>query len=150
MCIRDRLLLAVPVMAGALYVFAQPEVKEVPRQIQSELQQKEADDYSSLIFFFKQKTAYEIYRCDWSSDVCSSDLVFQYFLDRRIVFLIILVTLYYFRMQKQIMRHHNRSQHTHNNQHTKMCIRDSIPSVSFSAFQILPAITPAFSFNICF
>ena len=22
----------------------------------------------------KQKTAYEIYRCDWSSDVCSSDL----------------------------------------------------------------------------
>ena len=28
------------------------------------------------IFFFKQKTAYEIYQCDWSSDVCSSDLVF--------------------------------------------------------------------------
>ena len=26
-------------------------------------------------FFFKQKTAYEIYQCDWSSDVCSSDLV---------------------------------------------------------------------------
>ena len=26
-------------------------------------------------FFFKQKTAYEIYRCDWSSDVCSSDLI---------------------------------------------------------------------------
>ena len=26
------------------------------------------------VFFFKQKTAYEIYRCDWSSDVCSSDL----------------------------------------------------------------------------
>ena len=26
------------------------------------------------IFFFKQKTAYEIYQCDWSSDVCSSDL----------------------------------------------------------------------------
>ena len=23
---------------------------------------------------FKQKTAYEISRCDWSSDVCSSDL----------------------------------------------------------------------------
>ena len=23
---------------------------------------------------FKQKTAYEIYQCDWSSDVCSSDL----------------------------------------------------------------------------
>src|SRR6056300_470794 len=26
-------------------------------------------------FFFKQKTAYEISECDWSSDVCSSDLV---------------------------------------------------------------------------
>ncbi len=28
-----------------------------------------------VFFFFKQKTAYEIYQCDWSSDVCSSDLV---------------------------------------------------------------------------
>ena len=26
------------------------------------------------VFFFKQKTAYEIRNCDWSSDVCSSDL----------------------------------------------------------------------------
>ena len=26
------------------------------------------------MFFFKQKTAYEIKECDWSSDVCSSDL----------------------------------------------------------------------------
>ena len=26
-------------------------------------------------FFFKQKTAYEISHRDWSSDVCSSDLV---------------------------------------------------------------------------
>src|SRR5213593_896231 len=26
------------------------------------------------IFFFKQKTAYEMVSCDWSSDVCSSDL----------------------------------------------------------------------------
>src|ERR1051326_1901885 len=29
---------------------------------------------SSLFFLFKQKTAYEIKACDWSSDVCSSDL----------------------------------------------------------------------------
>ena len=29
------------------------------------------------VFFFKQKTAYEVYQCDWSSDVCSSDLVLQ-------------------------------------------------------------------------
>src|SRR5881394_3242868 len=27
-----------------------------------------------FFFFFKQKTAYEIGWCDWSSDVCSSDL----------------------------------------------------------------------------
>lgn len=52
---RLKLLLAVPVMAGALYVFAQPEVKEVPRQIQSELQQKEADDYVSLMIFFRKE-----------------------------------------------------------------------------------------------
>src|SRR6056300_433718 len=26
-------------------------------------------------FFFKQKTAYDISECDWSSDVCSSDLI---------------------------------------------------------------------------
>ena len=30
---------------------------------------------SNVFFFFKQKTAYEIYQCDWSSDVCSSDLM---------------------------------------------------------------------------
>src|SRR3546814_3424512 len=29
---------------------------------------------SSFIFFFKQKTAYEMRISDWSSDVCSSDL----------------------------------------------------------------------------
>src|SRR3546814_10737925 len=27
-----------------------------------------------LLFFFKQKTAYEMRSSDWSSDVCSSDL----------------------------------------------------------------------------
>ena len=27
-----------------------------------------------LVFFFKQKTAYEMCGRDWSSDVCSSDL----------------------------------------------------------------------------
>src|SRR6056300_932004 len=27
-----------------------------------------------FFFFFKQKTAYEISECDWSADVCSSDL----------------------------------------------------------------------------
>ena len=31
--------------------------------------------YLFFFFFFKQKTAYEIVDCDWSSDVCSSDLL---------------------------------------------------------------------------
>src|ERR1044072_9306483 len=30
--------------------------------------------YNEIHNFLKQKTAYEIYQCDWSSDVCSSDL----------------------------------------------------------------------------
>src|SRR3546814_5486767 len=29
-----------------------------------------------FVFFFKQKTAYEMRISDWSSDVCSSDLLF--------------------------------------------------------------------------
>ena len=28
----------------------------------------------AVVFFFKQETAYELRNCDWSSDVCSSDL----------------------------------------------------------------------------
>ena len=35
---------------------------------------REEKECADLFFFFKQKTAYEIYQCDWSSDVCSSDL----------------------------------------------------------------------------
>src|SRR3546814_2176943 len=31
--------------------------------------------YDLLFFFFKQKTAYEMRISDWSSDVCSSDLI---------------------------------------------------------------------------
>src|SRR3546814_6220263 len=30
-----------------------------------------------IFFFFKQKTAYEMRISDWSSDVCSSDLLFE-------------------------------------------------------------------------
>src|SRR5210317_2479347 len=33
--------------------------------------------YLFFFFFFKQKTAYEFSECDWSSDVCSSDLVLR-------------------------------------------------------------------------
>src|SRR3546814_4077691 len=31
--------------------------------------------YFCVVFFFKQKTAYEMRISDWSSDVCSSDLI---------------------------------------------------------------------------
>src|SRR3546814_3221585 len=34
-----------------------------------------------MIFFFKQKTAYELRISDWSSDVCSSDLIAQQLAD---------------------------------------------------------------------
>src|SRR3546814_8094573 len=33
--------------------------------------------YFVIFFFFKQKTAYEMRISDWSSDVCSSDLLFD-------------------------------------------------------------------------
>src|SRR3546814_4204185 len=35
------------------------------------------NDSTILFFFFKQKTAYEMRISDWSSDVCSSDLLFD-------------------------------------------------------------------------
>src|SRR3546814_16782178 len=34
--------------------------------------------FNDLIVFFKQKTAYELRISDWSSDVCSSDLLFNF------------------------------------------------------------------------
>src|SRR3546814_3713623 len=36
-----------------------------------------------FIFFFKQKTAYELRISDWSSDVCSSDLLRQKAVEQR-------------------------------------------------------------------
>src|SRR3546814_4222404 len=37
------------------------------------------DFYLFFFFFFKQKTAYEMRISDWSSDVCSSDLLPHHF-----------------------------------------------------------------------
>src|SRR3546814_1678720 len=39
-------------------------------------------NFCFLFFFFKQKTAYEMRISDWSSDVCSSDLVATRFVCR--------------------------------------------------------------------
>lgn len=52
---RLKLLLFVPVVAGTLYAFAQPEVKDVLQQAKPEVQQKTADDYPSLMSFFKKE-----------------------------------------------------------------------------------------------
>src|SRR3546814_17174791 len=41
---------------------------------------------SIWFFFFKQKTAYEMRISDWSSDVCSSDLIGPHRKQSRIVF----------------------------------------------------------------
>src|SRR3546814_6450449 len=39
-----------------------------------------------LLCFFKQKTAYEVRISDWSSDVCSSDLIFSQFIGLPFIF----------------------------------------------------------------
>ena len=49
------------------------ERQEIQDNMDLEARQKHIVDF--LFFFFKQKTAYEIGTGDWSSDVCSSDLV---------------------------------------------------------------------------
>src|SRR3546814_2380550 len=43
--------------------------------------------FSPLFFFFQQKTAYELLISDWSSDVCSSDLLTSLALAVRMKFL---------------------------------------------------------------
>src|SRR3546814_19544083 len=42
-----------------------------------------------VLFFFKQKTAYEMRISDWSSDVCSSDLLLLLLLHRRIAAILV-------------------------------------------------------------
>src|SRR3546814_10320013 len=37
--------------------------------------------YMCIVFFIKQKTAYEMRISDWSSDVCSSDLMVEITID---------------------------------------------------------------------
>ena len=55
-----------------------------------------------MFFFFKQKTAYEIKECDWSSDVCSSDLsirklntTYIFIIFFMIVFMLLIMIEYY-------------------------------------------------------
>src|SRR3546814_8023698 len=39
--------------------------------------------FDFVVFFFKQKTAYEMRISDWSSDVCSSDLPLRHYPSNR-------------------------------------------------------------------
>src|SRR6056297_3739159 len=48
-------------------------IKEYGKREDLTLITKVGPDWKNDFFFFKQKTAYEILRSDWSSDVCSSD-----------------------------------------------------------------------------
>ena len=72
-------------------LFLELEQKQAPLEIQAKIKAikgnhaienkkwREAkvflEESIKIYFFFKQKTAYEIKECDWSSDVCSSDLI---------------------------------------------------------------------------
>ena len=49
--------------------------------------------------FFKQKTAYEMTDCDWSSDVCSSDLVGNFISKRKLCYC---KKLWFFKLNKEI------------------------------------------------
>ena len=58
-----------------------------------------------FFFFFKQKTAYEIYQCDWSSDVCSSDLMGIMKEDEYLE-----ITPHHIRLRKKFLTKHGRVQ----------------------------------------
>ena len=58
--------------AGSYFWWADSEERKRMQQKGSRHRPRQ----KSSLFFFKQKTAYEIKECDWSSDVCSSDLLF--------------------------------------------------------------------------
>ena len=85
-----------------------------------------------FFFFFKQKTAYEIYQCDWSSDVCSSDLVCFY----RLIFRGIFFTLCHKRFNNIIVSK-NSSSFPRLNKFCKLTsinrfqISDVIPAIKF-------------------
>ena len=59
-------------MKGSVNDVTKEERKRKKKKKKKEKRKKEK---RREFFFFKQKTAYEIKECDWSSDVCSSDLV---------------------------------------------------------------------------
>lgn len=65
---RLKLLLFVPVVAGTLYAFAQPEVKEVLQQVTPQVPQNAEDDYLSLMNFFKKEEEAYNYRT-WGKPV---------------------------------------------------------------------------------
>src|SRR5210317_969902 len=63
---QQRLLEPAGVVEHAEAAQAQLAVRQRMRRVALQL--------GDLFFFFKRKPAYELSECDWSSDVCSSDL----------------------------------------------------------------------------
>src|SRR3546814_5582966 len=55
-----------------------------------------------FVFFFKQKTAYEMRISDWSSDVCSSDLITLPLLSPTLLFASVVLTISAFQSFGQI------------------------------------------------
>src|SRR3546814_1220204 len=47
-----------------------------------------------LVFFFKQNAAYDVRISDWSSDVCSSDLLYHYFGNKESLYCAVLAEAY--------------------------------------------------------
>src|SRR5213596_3559237 len=60
-------------MAAALFEVAMVAYKVDPTRLKHPLSIY-IPKSESAFFLFKQKTAYDVIPCDWSSDVCSSDL----------------------------------------------------------------------------
>src|SRR3546814_1079213 len=61
-----------------------------------------------ILFFFKQKTAYEVRISDWSSDVCSSDLCHALFLSPAALVLVRLLPLRFLASASVLKRSHAR------------------------------------------
>src|SRR3546814_6313034 len=59
-----------------------------------------------FVFFFKQKTAYEMRISDWSSDVCSSDLSYLRFTDSEDCALIAIIENFCIEVTERAERRH--------------------------------------------
>ena len=69
---------AIYITVGEIEIYLIGAVDKEKEKERIKKEKKEKKRRVCSFFFFKQKTAYEIKECDWSSDVCSSDLTMHY------------------------------------------------------------------------